>query len=167
MAKARKYEVQMFPSADNNCKWSAKLAPYYDLADFSSVFGRMEEVLKRHGASIIRNGRSWKLTFLRAPKRLQLESITSDIRAAWHGLEHVKFIVLTPPGYLSATKAVAARMSKTEVQALSHTRFQHRLHAVPTRKQKQKELLWWLEGVAARTNLPISDIMKAMDGVVR
>lgn len=159
--------MRMFPHSGSK-EWSVKLAPYYDLTDFASVFGRMEAVFQRHGATVRRESRNWKLSFAKPPKRALLESITSDINAAWHGIDHVSFMIMLPPGYFGDTKPIgASRLSKTEVQVLSRERFKKRLTLLAKRKQKHKELLWWLEGIAARTPLPIDKFLDAMEGVVK
>lgn len=168
MAKA-KYEVQMYPHADDPKAWSAKVTPYYDRADFAPVFGRMEKAMVDHGASVKRDGRTWQLAFLRPPKKAQLESLSRAIQVAWttSGLDHITFGVLLPADWTAPSKALTDRLTKTEIQALSHKRFKQRLSVLPKRKLKHKELLWWLEGVAARTNLPLDEIMAAMEGVVK
>lgn len=171
MAKV-KYEVQMFPHADNPKAWSAKVTPYYDQSDFAFVFGRMEKAMADAGATVKRDGRTWRLSFVKPPLKHTLKNLSRAIAAAWfsNGVEHIRFTVALPSGWVArpaAQPAAVRRLSKTEVQVLSHKRFTDRLYAIPKWKQRQKELLWWLEGVAARTNLPIGEIMEAMEGVVK
>lgn len=161
--------------------WGASSDKKISLHAFPGVCAAIEDSFKKFGWSTTRHGRVWNLE---APREVTDEKVLQIVRVAraalrpkdvafnWYerptpaGAEPEKLkaeprAVVTIPASIKKP-----RLSKTEISMLSCSRMRDRLKGAE-RRQRDKELLWWLEAQAAKIPLPFVDILDALHGKVK